>query len=75
MDTRIVHVRACAICDKDVSRYDRAVFLSTLRGADGIGWHRVHADCLRPFLSEHAKWFVDPDELASESERPDAPPS
>ena len=60
---RVVVVKACAICGKEVSDRDDVVALTTSFRDSRVRWTRAHVDCLRPFLPEHAKWFLDPEKL------------
>jgi endogenous inhibitor of DNA gyrase (YacG/DUF329 family) len=68
VNERVSFIRSCAICGKDVSTDDTMVTLNVYYRPSGFGSTRAHADCIRPFLSERAKEFLDPDKLATENQ-------
>ena len=66
---RIVFVRACAICGKDISRNHPKAWI----GAQYKDSHHVtapvHATCARDVLSDSAKSMIDPEKIVSDADR------
>lgn len=69
---RVVHVKACAICGRNVSADDKVVTLNFDRRPSGWAQTRAHAECLWPFLSSYGQEFLDVDAIASEREANEA---
>ena len=67
-EEHVVVVKACAICGKEARERDDVVTFTTYFRDSRVRWTRAHADCLRPLLPEHAKWFLDPEKTPWEGE-------